>query len=284
MTIERPMFPPRAEADLPSATVISFPRSRSIARQYLSTAESEYAPRPRRYAKNPLRQHVTRLSMAIVEANKIDEFIDAEALGYIREGAESARILAVELGCLADRLEGWAMSNEISEEAKKALADVSRRKAIDRLQRDGCCSMDAVRRRVQAIAEERNLQPADIAKLMHKRIRTLDVMAFCEKHKVSADWLFCGDLRGLQRMTREAKATPREMPEAQRKEVIQLFSALPPRMQAVALGCMQTLLARGHLWSAGADRSESATGSGLHLMPQGSGTDNKVRASPVTRA
>ena len=55
------------------------------------------------------------------------------------------------------------------------------------------------------------------------------------------------DLRGLQRMTREAKTTPQEMPEAQRKEVMALFSALFPRMQAVALGCIQELLARGHL-------------------------------------
>ena len=42
-----------------------------------------------------------------------------------------------------------------------------------------------------------------------------------------------------------AFAAPREMPEAQRKEVMQLFSALSPRMQAVALGCIQELLARG---------------------------------------
>jgi hypothetical protein len=96
------MFPPRAD----SAAIISFPRSRPIARQYASTPEYEYAPRARRFAKNPLRQHVTMLSMAIVEANKLDEFIDREALKYIREGAEAARILADELGRLADRLEG----------------------------------------------------------------------------------------------------------------------------------------------------------------------------------
>jgi hypothetical protein len=132
MTIERPMFPPRAEssdlisrqcapnhrmdetppgdsprpAEGPSAAIISFPRSRPIARHYVSTPEYEYAPRPRRFAKNPLRQHVTTLSMAIVEANKLDEFIDCEARKYIRNGIEAARILADELGRLADRLGG----------------------------------------------------------------------------------------------------------------------------------------------------------------------------------
>jgi hypothetical protein len=45
-------------------------------------------------------------------------------------------------------------------------------------------------------------------------------------------------------MTQEAKATPPEMTEAQRKEVARLFLALSPKMQAVALGCMQELIAR----------------------------------------
>jgi hypothetical protein len=132
MTIERPMFPPRAESvdsfsvqrppgdrpdatptgdshkppEGPSAAIISFPRSRPIARQYVSMPEYEYAPRTRRFAKNPLRQHVTRLSIAIVHANKLDEFIDREDLKYIRNGVEAARILADELGRLADQLEG----------------------------------------------------------------------------------------------------------------------------------------------------------------------------------
>jgi hypothetical protein len=132
MTIERPIFPPRAEsvdsfslqpaigqpvaasaagdshkpAEGPSAAIISFPRSRPIARHYVSAPEYEYAPRTRRFAKNPLRQHVTRLSIAIVHANKLDEFIDREDLKYIRNGVEAARILADELGRLADQLEG----------------------------------------------------------------------------------------------------------------------------------------------------------------------------------
>src|SRR5258707_3505299 len=110
------------------------------------------------------------------------------------------------------------MTMGISEEAKRAIADLARRKAADRLRRDGAHSMDAIRRRVRAIAQERNLQPADIAKLMYKRISTTHTLAFAEKHKISLDWLLCGDLKGLQRMAPEAKAEPREMPEAQRKE------------------------------------------------------------------
>ena len=102
--------------------------------------------------------------------------------------------------------------------------------------------MDAVRRRVRAIAEERNLEPAEFAKLMYERISTTYALAFCEKHKVSLDWLLCGDLQGLRRMTQEAKVEPPEMTEAQRKEVTQLFLALSPRMQAVALGCMRELM------------------------------------------
>jgi hypothetical protein len=139
------------------------------------------------------------------------------------------------------------MSNEISQEAQASIAKRSQLKARERLDRAGASSNDALRRRVRAIAEERNLPPADIAKLMYKRISTRDIMIFCEKHKVSFDWLLCGDLRGLHRMTQEAKAAPPETSEGQRKEVVSLFCALPPKMQTVALGVMQELLARGHL-------------------------------------
>jgi hypothetical protein len=91
---------------------------------------------------------------------------------------------------------------------------------------------------------ERSPPPADIAKLMYKRINSRDIMAFCKKHKVSFDWLLYGDLRGLHRMAQEAKAAPQQTPEALRKEVIAFFSALSPRGQEAALVCIQKLLAR----------------------------------------
>jgi hypothetical protein len=91
------------------------------------------------------------------------------------------------------------MRNEISDEAKKALADVARRKAANRLRSDGAHSTDAVRRRVRAIAQERNLEPADYAKLMYMRISTAHAVAFCDKHKISMDWLLYGDLKAFHR-------------------------------------------------------------------------------------
>ena len=39
-----------------------------IARQYVTIPDEDNYSRPRQYAKNLLRQHVTRLSAAIVEA------------------------------------------------------------------------------------------------------------------------------------------------------------------------------------------------------------------------
>src|ERR1700733_2513427 len=105
------------------------------------------------------------------------------------------------------------MNNEISEQAKRALADLPRRKALARLEQDGAQSTAAMQRRVRALAHDRNITPADIHKLMYKRPSTPDVMVFCEKHKVSFDWLLCGDLQGLHRMTKEAKAAPPEMTE-----------------------------------------------------------------------
>jgi hypothetical protein len=98
------------------------------------------------------------------------------------------------------------MNNEISEEAKRALADLPRRQAFDRLEKDGAHSTPALQRRVRALAHQRNIPPADLAKLIYKRVRTQDVMVFCEKHKASFDWILGGDIAGLQRMTRELKA------------------------------------------------------------------------------
>jgi hypothetical protein len=86
------------------------------------------------------------------------------------------------------------MNSDISEEAKRAIANGARRRAADRLERDGCHSPDAARRRVLALAAERNLAPAEYAKLLHKRIGTANAVDFCEKYKVSLDWLLCGDL------------------------------------------------------------------------------------------
>ena len=136
------------------------------------------------------------------------------------------------------------MSNEISEEAKRTLADLPRRKALQRLERDGATSRPAMQRRVRAIAQERNLPPADFAKLMHKRITTPAVMAFCKKHKVSFDWLLCGDLQGLHRMTIAAKAQQAETVEAQRQEIVRLFLALPARLQPLALAGIREIAER----------------------------------------
>jgi hypothetical protein len=44
-------------------------------------------------------------SVAVGAANELDEFVDAREREYLRRGVEAARILAEELGLLADRLQ-----------------------------------------------------------------------------------------------------------------------------------------------------------------------------------
>jgi hypothetical protein len=123
------------------------------------------------------------------------------------------------------------MTNEISEEAKRAIAENRRRKAFDRLERDGAHSTAALQRRVRALAQERNIPAADFHKLMYKRPSTPDVMVFCEKHKVSYDWLLCGDLKGLQRMISEHKLCNQAVPIADR--LMQKYRNLSPVLQAI---------------------------------------------------
>jgi hypothetical protein len=99
-------------------------------------------------------------------------------------------------------------------------------KARARLVRDGCCTDAAMRRRLLALAAERNLPPAEYAKLMHKRIMMKSIQEFCRKHNVTLDWLMDGDLKGLQRMKQWAKenhgmaAVSPELLKAQLREFV----------------------------------------------------------------
>ena len=102
-----------------------------------------------------------------------------------------------------------------------------------------------MQRRVQALAAERSIPPADFAKLLHKRVGMNAVATFCEKHKVSMDWLLCVDLKGLQRTTKEAKAAPpSEIDKARCEEVGRLFLTLTAQKQAFALDLIRELMAR----------------------------------------
>jgi hypothetical protein len=58
------------------------------------------------------------------------------------------------------------------------------------------------------------------------------------------DWLLCGDLKGLQRMTCEAKAQQTETAEAQRQEIVRLFLAFPARLQSLALAGIREIAER----------------------------------------
>ena len=131
------------------------------------------------------------------------------------------------------------MNTDISEEAKQALANVAQVKARARLVRDGCHTDAALRRRVLLLAAERNLPPAEYAKLMHKRIMMRSIQEFCKKHNVSLDWLMYGDLKGLQRMKRWAK----EDPDEQRARILRKFGALKPSYQKIILDWIETAAA-----------------------------------------
>ncbi len=133
------------------------------------------------------------------------------------------------------------MNNEISEEAKKSLADAARQKAFRRLERDGAHSTAALQRRVRALAQERNIPPADFHKLMYKRPSTPDVMVFCEKYNVNFDWLLCGDLKGLHCMMHEYKLRgAAQTPIADR--LIQKCRNLSPELQKIVEAAVDRLL------------------------------------------
>jgi hypothetical protein len=97
---------------------------------------------------------------------------------------------------------------DISEEAKTALAEVRKRKAHQRLNKDGASSNAIVRRRIALIAAERKLDPSETAALVKGRYIPLRPLGrFAEKHSLSVDWLIDGDLSKHPRFVPKAKAT-----------------------------------------------------------------------------
>jgi hypothetical protein len=56
-------------------------------------------------------------------------------------------------------------------------------------------SREEIRARVRLIAAERNLPTSEIKWI--GRLKTYDCVSFSKRHRVSVDWLICGDLKGL---------------------------------------------------------------------------------------
>ncbi len=55
-----------------------------------------------------------------------------------------------------------------------------------------------IRHRIGLIATECGLPKSETAQVMG-RLKHYDLLCFAERHRVSLDWLICGDLRGLIR-------------------------------------------------------------------------------------
>jgi hypothetical protein len=83
---------------------------------------------------------------------------------------------------------------------------------MDRLKRDGALSREAIRRRLQWVAYDRKLAPAEITKAM----RTRNIVAFCKKHGVSLDWVLYGNLQDHPKKSWERKTvlTPDQLRRA----------------------------------------------------------------------
>jgi hypothetical protein len=83
-----------------------------------------------------------------------------------------------------------------------------RKTPLGRLQTDGSCKPENVRRRLQWLAYERQIPEKDLPKVQCNP--TDELFDFAEKYHISLDWLLCGDLKGLHRMTENlVPASPR---------------------------------------------------------------------------
>jgi hypothetical protein len=88
---------------------------------------------------------------------------------------------------------------------------------------------------VLLLAAERDIPPAEYAKLLRKQRTMKPLTAFCEKHNVSLDWLCDGDVKGLLRMKQWAKEDHGMTADEERAEIVRLFLALPPATRKFAI-------------------------------------------------
>jgi len=74
--------------------------------------------------------------------------------------------------------------------------------------RDGASTHRAIRTRIRLLAAERGLTQSDIHAAL--TVNTYDIMHFAKRHRVSLDWLICGDLKGLLRTVKGCPSRPQQ--------------------------------------------------------------------------
>jgi hypothetical protein len=68
-------------------------------------------------------------------------------------------------------------------------------------------------------------------------------MQFCTKHKISYDWLLCGDLKGLSRMEQRRKdaEAAASHPGGAQGYFLKIFCSLDERHQEMAIKVVRSL-------------------------------------------
>ena len=127
------------------------------------------------------------------------------------------------------------MKDEISQEAKDALANAAKVRRRRRLDRDGCSKSDAVRCRLRYIAAERKIEPAEITKITARRMRLADLAGFAQQHGISMDWLMFGDISKHPRFVQKAKATEEDW-----AHMLETFGKLDSSARAALVSYLKT--------------------------------------------
>jgi hypothetical protein len=112
-----------------------------------------------------------------------------------------------------------------------ALRLAARRKTpLGRLQTDGSCKPENVRRRLHWLAYDRQIPEKDLPKVQCNP--TDEFFDFAEKYNISLDWLLCGDLKGLHRMKGKPCAGASTV-ERITERVMEKYGQLSPDQQRI---------------------------------------------------
>lgn len=194
--------------------VVTFPGKQRRAAKLDCTASTASCGYTRRNQRNPLRRLWRDVEFAIVQVNKVDYQHEPDELGYIRDGVQAARQLAVDLASAA----------------AKYLQPEPHRANTDKREFN-----EAVRQRIRDIAASRDLSDEEIKPVL--RLKHHEIAKFTRKHGVNVDWL----LEGKGRIFK--KDAIRLDPNMTGKEFAEVASTLPPADQQALRLMIRKLLA-----------------------------------------
>jgi hypothetical protein len=111
-----------------------------------------------------------------------------------------------------------------------------RKTPLGRLATDGASSVENIRRRLQWLAQERQIPASQLPRVL--QIPTEELADFVEKYNIDFSWLLGGDLKGLHRMMGKPCAGVSTV-----ERIMEKYGSLSPDQQRIVTEEVNRMLA-----------------------------------------